>query len=596
MLSVEGQQKVEELLVSGKILDQKKLDSIRAAAAKESVPLLTYIAKNNLVSEEDMAKVLADATGVLYINLTQITLPADMTGMLSREVAENYMTVPVGMQGKNLVVGMLDPTNLQAVDYLSHKIDKPLLVYMASQGSIQRILSQLHSESSADINALTGGTSTKAEEAAAAAAAAQAAPGKNLQTLIQDAPVTKVLNSILDNAAQSRASDIHIEPRERDLKIRYRVDGILREVMTLPKTAEPALVSRIKILSNLRIDEHRVPQDGQFQMKSSGRAIDLRIAISPVVWGEQVVIRLLDKDDKLLTLDALEFRGRAYRLIKEGVHRPHGMTLATGPTGSGKSTTLYAIVQELKSVAINIVTLEDPVEYKMDSINQIQVNTDVGLTFSSGLRSILRQDPNVVLVGEIRDKETADLAVQAALTGHVVLSTLHTNSASGVLPRLLDMDIEPYLIASTVNTVIGQRLVRRLCQNCRQEVPSNEAETKSIQLTLKDLLPKTQSQVTAASADLGYEIMPLVDAASYTIWKAVGCSECTNGFKGRLGVHEVFAMTPPMEKLLATRATSSEVQKQAQADGMVTMKQDGYLKALNGITTLEEVARVASDA
>jgi type IV pilus assembly protein PilB len=271
------------------------------------------------------------------------------------------------------------------------------------------------------------------------------------------------------------------------------------------------------------------------------------------------------------------------------------MTLATGPTGSGKSTTLYAIVQELKDVSINIVTLEDPVEYKMDGINQIQVNPDVGLTFASGLRSILRQDPNVVLVGEIRDKETADLAVQAALTGHVVLSTLHTNSAAGVLPRMLDMGIEPFLIASTINTVIGQRLVRQLCDVCKKEYQTNEVETKAILANLARILPTADAGLAEAQKDLGYDIIPLADAQSFTLWHAVGCQECVNGYKGRIGIQEVFTMTIAMEKLLAAHATTSDVQAQAQADGMVTMRQDGYLKALNGITTIEEVARVASD-
>src|SRR5471030_3023879 len=288
--------------------------------------------------------------------------------------------------------------------------------------------------------------------------------------------------------------------------------------MTLPKSIEPALISRIKILSNLRIDEHRIPQDGQFQISSNGREIDLRIAISPVVWGEQVVIRLLDKSGTVLTLESLGFRGRAARLIAEGIHKPHGMTLSTGPTGSGKSTTLYAIVQELKDVSINIVTLEDPVEYKMDGVNQIQVNADVGLTFATGLRSILRQDPDVIMVGEIRDKETAQLAVQAALTGHLVFSTLHTNSAAGILPRLLDMGIEPFLIASTVHTVIGQRLVRRVVPG-GETYQSTRVETEAIHQALGTVLPKTQADRAKVSQDLGYPNLPLATQTAYTLTK-----------------------------------------------------------------------------
>ncbi len=590
MLSVEGQHKIEELLLSLKLLTKDQLEDAKVAALKESKPLISYIAEKSLVEEEDLTRISAEAMGVPYANLTQLQVPEEIGRLLPRETGETYMAVPFGMQQGRLAVGMLDPTNIQAVDFLSRKTGHTLTVYLVSRASVDHVLGQFRSDVAADL-AQSMDSTEKVDDHPQV----EAKNPKGLQNLVQDAPITRALNAILDYAAQSRASDIHIEPREKELKIRYRIDGILQETMTLPKSIEPALISRIKIMANLRIDEHRIPQDGQFQISSSGREIDLRIAISPVVWGEQVVIRLLDKDSSILTLVALGFRGRALRLISEGIHKPHGMTLSTGPTGSGKSTTLYAIVQELKDVSINIVTLEDPVEYKMDGINQIQVNPDVGLTFAGGLRSILRQDPNVVLVGEIRDKETADLAVQAALTGHVVLSTLHTNSGAGVLPRLLDMNIEPFLIASTINTVIGQRLVRKLCDACKEPYKTTEAETKSIQDTLGEALPKTKDSVERAKKDLGYEIVPMAGEKNYSMWRAKGCSKCVKGYKGRIGIYEVFSMTEAMEKLLGQHATTSEVQNQAQADGMLTMKQDGYLKALNGFTTLEEVARVAAD-
>jgi len=588
LFSAESQTEIEKLLISSGLLTREKLDAAKVEAAKASVTLLAYISERRLVSEEDMTKIYAQTMGVPYVNLNKVTITDDVSKLMPRDIAENYMAAPFGMQGGKMAVGMLDPTNLQAVDFLTRKLGKQISAYMASQSSIEHVIGQIRADIAAEITETVASTNKSEGDKISNSAA-------SLQNLVQDAPITRALNAILDYAAQSRASDIHIEPREKELKIRYRVDGILRETMTLQKSIEPALISRIKILSNLRIDEHRVPQDGQFQIKVSGREVDLRIAIAPVVWGEQVVIRLLDKDEGLLTLDSLGFRGRSYRLISEGIHRPHGMTLATGPTGSGKSTTLYAIVQEIKDASINIVTLEDPVEYKMDGINQMQVNSDVGLTFASGLRSILRQDPNVVLVGEIRDKETADLAVQAALTGHVVLSTIHTNNASGVLPRLLDMDIEPFLISSTINTVIGQRLVRRLCDKCKQAVETTEVETNSVVTVLQNVLPKKQADVETAKKDLGYDIVPLVTSSVFTLWKAVGCDECVNGYKGRMGIQEVFSMSPDMERLLATHATTTQVQDQAEKDGMITMKEDGYLKALNGITTLEEVARVAAD-
>jgi type IV pilus assembly protein PilB len=589
MLSVESQHKIEELLLAGKLLKPEDLETAKVDALKASKPLIAYIAEKNLVGEEDLTRVSASAMGVPYANLNSITVPEDVIKLLVKETAETYMAVPFGMQGGRLAVAMLDPTNIQAVDFLSRKVGHTITVYLASRASIDHVLAQFHNDVAADVADAIDVAKVDDHPRV------ESKNPKAMQNLVQDAPITRALNAILDYAAQARASDIHIEPREHELKIRYRVDGILQETMTLPKSIEPALISRIKILSNLRIDEHRIPQDGQFQISSAGREIDLRIAISPVVWGEQVVIRLLDKSGTVLTLESLGFRGRAFRNISAGIHKPHGMTLSTGPTGSGKSTSLYAIVQELKDVSINIVTLEDPVEYKMDGINQIQVNGDVGLTFASGLRSILRQDPNVVLVGEIRDKETADLAVQAALTGHVVLSTIHTNSAAGVLPRMLDMGIEPFLIASTINTVIGQRLVRKLCEKCKQPYDSNEAETKSIMTTLGEVLPKNKSELDRVKKDIGYEVVPLGDAESFQLYKAVGCKECSKGYKGRIGIYEVFTMSDEMEKLLLQRATTSDVQKQAAKDGMLTMKQDGYFKALNALTTLEEVARVAAD-
>lgn len=589
MLSVESQHRIEELLLEGKLMQPADLEAAKLDALKESKPLIAYIAEKNLVGEEDLTRISASAMTVPYANLNNITVPEDITKMLSKETAENYLAVPFGMQAGRLAMGMLDPTNIQAVDFLSRKMGHNVTVYLASRGSIDHVLAQFHNDVAADVASAMDVADVEDHPKV------EAKNAKGLQNLVQDAPITRALNAILDYAAQSHASDIHVEPREHELKIRYRIDGILQETMTLPKNIEPALISRIKILSNLRIDEHRIPQDGQFQIRSSGREIDLRIAISPVVWGEQVVIRLLDKSGTVLTLESLGFRGRAARLIGSGIHKPHGMTLSTGPTGSGKSTTLYAIVQELKDVSINIVTLEDPVEYKMDGINQIQVNSDVGLTFASGLRSILRQDPNVVLVGEIRDKETADLAVQAALTGHVVLSTIHTNSAAGVLPRLLDMGIEPFLIASTINTVIGQRLVRKLCDKCKESFETNEAQTKSVMMTLGDILPKNKSELERVKKDVGYDTIPTADQKTFTMYKAVGCRECTKGYKGRIGIYEVFSMTPDMEKLLLGHSTTSEVQNQASRDGMLTMKQDGYFKALNSLTTLEEVARVAAD-
>ncbi|RYF27790.1 MAG: type II/IV secretion system protein, partial [Chloroflexi bacterium] len=407
-------------------------------------------------------------------------------------------------------------------------------------------------------------------------------------------PISRALSTILEYAVKSRASDVHIEPLEDTLKIRCRVDGVLREIMQLPKAIEPALVSRIKILSNLKIDEHRVPQDGQFAVNVASKDVDLRIAISPVVWGEQVVIRLLDKSGSSFDIEEMGYAGRALRAIRKGIHRPNGMVLTSGPTGSGKSTSLYALIKEIKDDSVNIVTLEDPVEYKMSGVNQIQVNGDVGLTFATGLRSVLRQDPDIVMVGEIRDDETAKLAVQAALTGHLVFSTLHTNSAAGVLPRLLDMQIEPFLIASTVNTIIGQRLVRRVAAK-RDIYQSSPLETQNILATVGHLLPKTPEDVIKVSEDLGYKDLPLAGQNAYTLVKGKDTPASPRGYSGRAGLYEVMDVTEQIQQMIVAHSTTSEIQRMAVSQGMITMRQDGYLKALQGITTLEEVNRVTAD-
>lgn len=598
MLTVENHQAVADRLLENKALTKQQLEEAKKAVENTSKPLLAYLAEKNIVTNEQLTKASAQASNIPYVNLTEADIKPATLKLVSKEIAEHYMAVPLGEMKGRLVVAMLDANNVQAADYLSSKIGRPITVYAASEDGLRHILDQYPNELHSDVvnQAITGIADSKKQRAdAKSKRTGKAGTAEDVQTFVQDSPISRALTAILEYAANSEASDIHIEPREDELVIRIRVDGILREIMKLPKSIEPALISRVKILSNLKIDEHRVPQDGQFQVTVGTHDIDLRISISPVVWGEQVVIRLLDKDGKVLKLEDLGFRGMALKNIREGIQKPHGMILSSGPTGSGKSTTLYALLNEIKSDKINIVTLEDPVEYKMDGVNQIQVNPDVGLTFASGLRSVLRQDPDVVMVGEIRDHETASLAVQAALTGHLVLSTLHTNSAAGVLPRLLDMQIEPYLIASTVNTVIGQRLVRRVASN-KEERQSTDAETLSIKETLKNVLPKTHDQLTKKRKEwVGQKNLPALDQNAYTLYEGKDSQTSPGGYKGRVGIYEVFSVSEQIEHMLINHATSTQIQHQAQKEGMLTMKQDGFVKALNGLTTLTEVGRVASD-
>lgn len=582
------QKLVEEDLVSRSVIDRGLLVSLRKKSETTGEPFIGLLITEGHVPEEDLTKSIATVTKVPYVDLSDARVNPKTLSLLPQEVAERYMAVPLGEMQNRLVVGMLDADNVQAVDFLSNKIGRPLKVYLASENGIRHVLRQYQTDLDKEVVDVLTPTEASTDEKDKQARANE----DNIKTIVQDSPISKALSAILEYAGKSRASDIHIEPLEKELKIRCRIDGVLQEIMKLPKATEAPLVSRIKILSNLKIDEHRVPQDGQFSIKVSDRVIDLRIAISPVVWGEQVVIRLLDKSGTSLHLEDMGYHGQALRTIREGIKNPNGMILTSGPTGSGKSTSLYALIQEIKSDEINIVTLEDPVEYKMDGINQIQVNADVGLTFASGLRSILRQDPDVVMVGEIRDAETATLAVQAALTGHLVLSTLHTNSAAGILPRLLDMGIEPFLIASTVRTVIGQRLVRRIVQP--QAYQASELEIKAVNTTVGNLLPTDQTMMKAAQEYLGYENLPIASQTAYTLYQGTDTPASPGGYKGRQGLYEVFNVSEEIQNLIINHATSAEIQHVAQSQGMITMRQDGYLKALAGLTSLNEVNRVAA--
>lgn len=582
LMTTDLQEKLISLLTEEGLIEQTVIEAARQTATASNKPVLNVLADMGAVDSELLVHTTAQVSGVPYVNLTNSIVSQDILTLIPKDIAERFMAVPLAEVQGRLAVAMIDANNVQAVDYLANRIQRPLKVFMASEIGVRHILDQYKTDlSTVDV-------------AAAASEKDAAAEHNDIKTIVQDSPISRALTTILEYAIKTRASDVHIEPLEGSLKIRCRVDGVLREIMQLPKSIEPALVSRIKILSNLKIDEHRTPQDGQFTVKVADKEVDLRIAISPVVWGEQVVIRLLDKSGNSFDLEQMGYAGRGLRAIRKGLKRPNGMILTSGPTGSGKSTSLYALIKEIKDESINIVTLEDPVEYKMDGVNQIQVNTDVGLTFASGLRSILRQDPNVVMVGEIRDSETANLAVQAALTGHLVFSTLHTNSAAGVLPRLLDMGIEPFLIASTINTIIGQRLVRRIAPK-RETYSSSPIETQNIMTTVGHLLPKTKEDVVRVSEDLGYKDLPLAGQSAYTLVKGIDTPATPRGYAGRAGLYEVMDVNEEIQKLIVSRATSADIQRMAVAQGMVTMRQDGYLKVLQGLTTIDEVNRVAAD-
>ena len=583
LLTKDAETKIIDLLVSEGLADVNLIRNIKQETEAKNESTLTALIHQKIINDEMVSHATATIIGVPYVELKNITIDQDILSQIPSEASSRVLAVPLGEKDGMLNVAMVDPTNVQAVDYLSNLVNRPIRVWMSSERGVREMLNKYHGDFSGVKEAVLETGKEAAEEASS-----------NTKTIVQDSPISKALTTILSYAAKSKASDIHIEPLENSLIIRCRIDGVLRKIMELPKTVAPALVSRVKILSNLKIDEHRIPQDGQFTVLVDNQEIDLRIAISPVTWGEQVVIRLLDKTGVSMEIEKMGMSGHALRSVLEGIKKPNGMILTSGPTGSGKSTTLYALIQKIKSEEINIVTLEDPVEYKMDGINQIQVNVDAGLTFASGLRSILRQDPDVVMVGEIRDSETAGLAVQAALTGHLVFSTLHTNSAAGILPRLLDMGIEPFLLASTLNVVIGQRLVRRITE--RHEVyKSSDIETKGINAIVGDLLPKDKESVAAVSEDLGYPGLPIRNDDVYMLARGINTKETPGGYKGRAGLYETIDVDEDIQKMIIKHATANEIMRLAKSKGTITMRQDGILKALSGITSIDEVNRVASD-
>lgn len=584
LLTKEAEKRIIELLLREGLADRNLVSELENKLELAGKSVLTELVNQKLVSSDMVARATAAILGVPYVELKNISIDQEILTKLPSEACSRMLAVPLGEKDGMLNVAMVDVTNVQITDYLSNLISQPIRVWMSSERGIREILEQYHGDFSSVKEAVRETNEEIAEEQAQS----------NVKTIVQDSPISKALTTILSYAAKTKASDIHIEPLESMMIIRCRIDGVLRKIMELPKTVAPALVSRIKILANLKIDEHRIPQDGQFTVLVDDQEIDLRIATSPVTWGEQVVIRLLDKTGVSMQIEDMGMTGRALRTVLTGIKRPNGMILTSGPTGSGKSTTLYALIQKIKSETINIVTLEDPVEYKMDGINQIQVNVDAGLTFASGLRSILRQDPDVVMVGEIRDSETAGLAVQAALTGHLVFSTLHTNSAAGILPRLLDMGVEPYLLASTLNVVIGQRLVRRITEK-REFYKSSEIETAGINDIVGDLLPKDQASVASVGKDLGYPNLPVKSDKSYQLARGMDRKETPGGYSGRAGLYEAIEVDEDVQKTIIKHSTANEIMRLAKQKGTVTMRQDGVLKVLSGITTMEEVNRVASD-
>lgn len=523
----------------------------------------------NLSADEDL---LDQNIKTSYLDLSKKTVSKRVLNLLPEHIARYYQIVPIEEKYNKLLVAMIDPEDREAIEFAKKKTGMDLEIYICTQADLNHILEQY--------SALSGELKKIVESAEEEQIEVKPKTQKKIKNeeITETAPAAKIVQSLVKRAVREKASDIHIEPYEEELVVRFRVDGVLRKVISLPIEIHPAVISRIKILSDLKIDETRLPQDGRFQTIIDGSEVDFRISTLPTANGEKLVARILDKSAGILTLDQLGLRGSALKTFDENIHKAHGMILVTGPTGSGKSTTLYAAIDKIKSVGINIVTLEDPVEYRIATINQCQVHPQIGFSFANGLRSIVRQDPDVIMIGEIRDYETADMAVHAALTGHIVLSTLHTNDAAGAVPRLMDMKIEPFLVNSSVNCLVAQRLCRKICEACKEplQIESGEADIAKKEL---DNLPKTEKR-----------------PADFHFFHGKGCDNCNGtGYKGRIGIFEVFSLSDDLKELVAKRASGTDLGKKAIENGMVTMKQDGILKSLEGLTTLEEVWRTTQD-
>ena len=587
-------QTIESILKQGGVVDEPQLADLKLIAERSKQTLQETTIEQKVISEEDLTKLIGDYIGVPFVRIEPKDIPEDVLKRIPEHIARQYNVVLFEKnEDDSLSLAMEDPDDVQALNFIQKEIGYNTKVFLATKSNILDCLENYRGNINAELDEVIAvQKDTSAED-----------QNVSQDDFAENSPIAQTVNLLLEYAIKSNASDIHIEPREDYVQVRYRIDGVLKEVNKLPRNVHGALVSRIKILSNLKIDERRVPQDGRFKIKVSGKQYALRVSTLPIADGEKVVMRILDESNQAVKLDQLGYWGLSLATVKDAMAQPNGMILVTGPTGSGKSTSLFSILSELNTPDVNISTIEDPVEYKIPGVNQTQTNAKAGMTFASGLRALLRQDPNIIMVGEIRDGETANLGVQAALTGHLVFSTLHTNNAATCLPRLLDMGIEPFLIASTVKAVIGQRLVRRLCMNCRQEYTPNEEEIKYITEMFKintESIKKIHNLEEQAFEDKigGDTPMGSTDSGIERLWKPnpEGCDECGhNGFKGRVGIYEVLGISIPIQKMITANATSNDIQDQAISEGMVTMQMDGLIKSLRGITTVDEVLRATRE-
>lgn len=568
--SVNNRSLSDILLAKGLITEGKK-EQIRLNAAREDKTEEQIIRERGIIDSKSLASAKAELFHIPFVSLSETPISPEAISLVSQSIASTYKLIPLlyNRDSNELTVAMANPLDLEAIEFLERKIQVKIIPKMADEEEVAAAIKEYYGGS------LVTEVSQALEEELSIPKT-KAIDIRQLGEVIREAPIAKVVTTILEFAVTSRASDIHIEPQEEKTRVRYRIDGIMHEKLLLPRTIHSALVSRIKILSGMRIDEKRLPQDGRFSITVDEEEVDLRVSSVPTTFGEKIVMRLLRSSGGVPDLPELGLRGLGLKRFEEAITKPNGIIIVCGPTGSGKTTTLYSALSRINTARVNILTIEDPVEYEIAGVTQVQVNREAGLTFASALRSFLRQDPDIMMVGEIRDSETTELAIQAALTGHLVFSTLHTNQAAGTIPRLLDLGAETFLLASALSLVVGQRIARRICPNCQEKFVPDEALIEEIKETLGPLMPKNKDKIELV--------------------RGVGCEKCNNtGYYGRIGIYETLSVSEKIAKLILEQAPAGEIEKQAVDEGMVTMLQDGYLRVLEGVTTVEEVVRVVRD-
>jgi type IV pilus assembly protein PilB len=570
---------LKNILIKAETLTSEEFDKLKKEAVSLGKKMENYLIEKKIITPLVLYENAASYYKVPFIDLKNQTIRKDVLFTIPEPIAATHNIIAFDSNDKEIKIAALDPEDLEIFEFIKKKTGLKPKIHLTTPENLKETIKQYHKSLKAEFDYLAGEEDMgKLDEK------------KDLKKLAEDLPVVRIVDTLLEYSIIENASDIHIEPEEKNVLVRYRIDGILHNVMVLPKSVQSGIVARIKILANLKVDEHRLPQDGRFKITTDEYKVSFRVSIIPTFDGEKVVMRLLNEKAQILTLEQIGLQPKPLKRIKNNISKPHGITLVTGPTGSGKTTSLYTILNILNTPQVNISTIEDPIEYRMPHINQSQVNTKIGYTFASGLRAFLRQDPDIIMVGEIRDQETAEIAIHAAMTGHLVLSTLHTNDAATTMPRLAKMGVPSFLIATTVNIIIAQRLVRKICPSCIQSYNIDSETIKELekQLDIENILKTMEKEKTIINAKKGL--------GSLLFYRGKGCKHCNNtGYKGRIGIYEILENSEKISNLILKNASANEINKQALSEGMLTIVEDGFIKAKNGITTIEEVMRVTKE-